>query len=476
MNTTVLDTPAAAAPEAAPAPAAPVPPPPPVPLRDVNPDALITAATAPDYETLAARFRPIFARIAGSAVAREQTRSLPFAEVAELRAAGFPTLRIPIAYGGLGATLPQLFRLLLELAEADSNLSHLFRGHFSFLEGRLNLADKPAQELWFKRVAAGAVIGYAMAERTAHTGGDCKLLKEGDAYLIDGTKYYSTGTIYADWIVAAVREGEERISVAVPVDSPGVERIDDWDGFGQRLTGSGTTHFRRVPVPPENIIRRFSASENFTHSYQKSFLQLILLTSIVGAARAALREGIGFVKPRTRAFGIPGVSSPKDDPLVHRVVGQVSSLVFASQSLVETIARELEELYQKAIEGTATDTDYIATEIKTFQAQQIVIPQSLDAVTKIFEVGGASATSETRRLDRHWRNIRTAGSHNPLIHRESAIGAYLLNGTIPDAAWRKALEKKTAGGAAPGASDSAPAPAPAAEPIPESGQATACRV
>src|SRR5690606_29510264 len=126
--------------------------------------------------------------------------------------------------------------------------SHLFRGHFSFLEGRLNLADKAAQEVWFRRVADGAIIGYAMAERTAHTGGDCKLVREGDAYFIEGAKYYSTGTIYADWIVAAVREGEERISVAVPVDAPGVERIDDWDGFGQRLTGSGTTRFHRVPV------------------------------------------------------------------------------------------------------------------------------------------------------------------------------------------------------------------------------------
>lgn len=411
------------------------------PLASVNPAAVISAASAPAYETLAARFRPLFGRIAAGAIAREQTRALAYAEVAELRAAGFHTLRIPVAYGGLGATLPQFFSLLLELAEADSNLSHLFRGHFAFLEGRLNLADKAAQETWFRRVADGAIIGYAMAERTAHTGGDCKLLHEDGRWLIDGTKYYSTGTIYADWIVAAVRDGEERVSVAVPVAAAGVTRIDDWDGFGQRLTGSGTTRFERVEVPAENIIRRFSASELFTHSYQKSFLQLVLLTSIAGAGRAALREGIGFVKPRTRAFGIPGLSSPKDDPLVQRVVGRVSSQVFASQSLVETIARELEALYQQAVDGTATEADYVATEIKTFQAQQVVIPQILQATTEIFEVGGASATSETRRLDRHWRNVRTAGSHNPLIHREKAIGDYLINGTIPDGAWREALEK-----------------------------------
>lgn len=439
MNTTesaiAVETPAAQE-------AGKTPPPAPVPLRETNPDAVINAGTAPDYEALAARFRPIFARIAEGAVAREKSRSLAFAEVAELRSAGFHTLRIPLAYGGLGATLPQLFSLLLELAEADSNLSHIFRGHFAFLEGRLNLADKAAQEVWFRRVASGAILGYAMAERTAHTGGDCKLVKEGDAWFIDGTKYYSTGTIYADWIIVAVKDGEERVSVAVPVDTAGVTRIDDWDGFGQRLTGSGTTKFDRVPVPAENIIRRFSASELFTHSYQKSFLQLILLTSAAGASRGALREGVAFVKPRTRAFGVPGLSSPKDDPLVQRVLGRVSSLIYAAQTLVEATARDLEQLYQKAVEGIATEDDYTAVEIRTYQAQQIIFPQVLDAATYIFEVGGASATSETRRFDRHWRNIRTAASHNPLIHRERAIGDFLLNGTAPDNAWRKEFAKR----------------------------------
>ena len=445
----------------------------PPPLRSIHPAAVISAEDAPDYEALAARFRPIFARIAEGAIAREQSRTLAFSEVAELRAAGFTTLRIPVAYGGLGATLPQLFQLLLELAEADSNLSHLFRGHFAFLEGRLNLADQAAQELWFQRVVNGSILGYAMAERTAHTGGDCRLIRDGETWLLDGTKYYSTGTIYADWIVASAFEGDERVSVAVPVDAPGVTRLDDWDGFGQRLTGSGTTKFDRVRVRAENVIRRFSATELFSHSYQKSFLQLVLLTSITGAGRAALREGIAFVLPRTRAFGIPGQSSPKDDPLVQRIIGRVSSLVQASQTSVEAIARDLEELYQKAVAGTATEGDYLAAEIKTYQAQQIVIPQMLEATTTIFEVGGASATSESRRLDRHWRNVRTAGSHNPLIHRERAIGEYLLNGTAPDAAWRASFEKRRPSPANPSAPAQGEPPLPAGTASTQSG---VCRV
>jgi alkylation response protein AidB-like acyl-CoA dehydrogenase len=410
---------------------------------EVAPQAHINASTAPTWEELAGRFRPIFARIAEGAVEREQNRTLAYEQVAWLREAGFGAVRIPKAYGGLGATLPQLFRLLVELAEADSNISHLLRGHFSFLEARLNAPDPASHARWFPQIAEGVILGYAMAERTEHTGGSAKLLRENGELLIEGTKYYSTGAIYADWIVAAVLDGEDRVSVVVPTNAPGVMRIDDWDGFGQRLTGSGTTKFDRVKIDENQVIRRFSPGD-FTQTSQKAFLQNVLLASAAGVGRAVVRDGVAFVQPRTRAFGIPGKSSPKGDPLVQRVLGKVSSLAFSAETLVLAVAQHLEDLYQLAQLGRATEADYVAMEIKAYQAQQIVLPQVLEATTLVFEVGGASATSETRRLDRHWRNARTAASHNPAIHREAAIGDYLLNGTIPDRAWREALEKRKA--------------------------------
>jgi len=426
--------------------------------REVAPESHIRGEDAPTWDALAARFRPIFARIAEGAVAREQGRTLAHEAVAWLREAGFGALRIPKAYGGLGATIPQLFRLLVELAEADSNISHLFRGHFSFLEARLNLPEPAVHARWFPLIVKGAILGYAMAELTEHTGGSAKLLKEDGQLLVDGTKYYSTGTIYADWIIVALLEGEDRVSVAVPANAPGVTRIDDWDGFGQRLTGSGTTKFDRVKVAEDQIIRRFGLGD-LTQNYQKSFLQLVLLASVAGVGRAVARDGVAFVRPRTRTFGIPGKSSPKDDPLVQRVIGKVSSLAFSAEALVLTIAQQLEDLYQLAQRGQATEADYVGLEIRAYQAQQIVLPQVLEASTLVFEVGGASATSETRRLDRHWRNARTAASHNPAIHREAAIGDYLLNGTLPDRPFREALEKRQLAKAVAEPKEGAPAAA-----------------
>ena len=57
---------------------------------------------------------------------------------------------------------------------------------------------------------------------------------------LNGHKFYSTGTLYADVIaVSAVDVDGNDVQVIIPTDRPGVELFDDWDGFGQRTTASG---------------------------------------------------------------------------------------------------------------------------------------------------------------------------------------------------------------------------------------------
>jgi alkylation response protein AidB-like acyl-CoA dehydrogenase len=408
------------------------------------------------YEELTKRFRPIFACIAEDSLRREQTRELPFEPVRWLREAGFGAVRIPVEYGGSGATLPQLFRLLIELGEADSNLPQLLRAHFAFVEGRLMHLDHQAEKFWLPKVVEGELFGAAMSERTEATGGNTAISREDDHWVLEGTKYYSTGTIFSDWIAAAVLDGEDRVSIAFPANLDGVTREDDWDGFGQRLTGSGTTKFNRVRIAPEYILRRFSESDDNFDFYITAFYQLILLATLAGIGRATLRDGITFVRGRTRAFGIPGKSSPRTDPLVQRVIGRISSLSFAADGIVESAAGALEQTYQARLSGNEDESLYLEAEIKAFQAQQMVINLVLEATTLLFEVGGASATSVTRSFDRHWRNARTVASHNPAIHRERAIGDYYLNGEKPDAAWRALREKLTKSENQSTSADSAP--------------------
>jgi alkylation response protein AidB-like acyl-CoA dehydrogenase len=299
------------------------------------------------------------------------------------------------------------------------------------VEERLNSKDEADRKRWFSLIVDGALFGAAMAEKTDGTETTVTLTKGSARWILDGYKYYSTGTIYSTWIVAVALEGTDYVSLAVPVTAKGVVVEDDWDGFGQRLTGSGTTRFHQVAISEDQILRRVSVEQPPKASYIIAYYQLFHLSALAGIARAVLKDAIDFTRAKTRTFAVPGKSSPRHDPLVQSVIGRLASLSFTADTLVDGVADAIDEAYRAALEGADATELYTAANIKAYQAQQIVIEQVLEATTQLFEIGGASATSESRRFDRYWRNARVLASHNPLIHRERAIGDYWLNGTPP---------------------------------------------
>ncbi|KAA1004174.1 acyl-CoA dehydrogenase family protein [Paraburkholderia panacisoli] len=377
------------------------------------------------------RYAPIFERIADDSIEREQNRELAHDAVKWLKESGFTALRVPRAYGGAGITLPQFFRQLSRLGAADSNLPQILRAHFGFIEYRLESTDETQRRVWLERVANGETVGAATSERTGSTHNSVTLTRDAASGVLrlNGEKYYSTGTLYADWISVAAHDDDTDINVVIPATAPGVTRIDDWDGFGQRLTASGTTRLDAVAVAEEWVLSRYRASEPRRNSFLTAYFQAVHLATLAGIVEAIVHDSVAFTQGRTRTFGVAGQSSPRDNPLVQRVVGRLASLRYSTRSIVDSLAHSLEAVHRKRELGISTADDYIAVDIEAYQAQQIVIEQTLEAATLLFEVCGASATSETRRFDRHWRNARTIASHNPAAQREASIGRYYLNGT-----------------------------------------------
>ena len=390
-----------------------------------------------DYEALANRFRPIFARIAEGALEREHARRLPHEQIQWLKEAGFGAVRVPREHGGGGATIPQLIQLLIELGEADSNLPQALRGHFAFVEDRLNAVPGPAQDTWFRRFVDGDLVGNAWTEVGPVAIGDVitRVSRNGDRWLINGTKYYSTGSIFADWIDVFARRDDNNADViaAVRTDQPGVRRSDDWTGFGQRTTGSGTTTFDAAEVDEIDII---DFSSRF--KYQTAFYQLVLLATIVGSGRAALRDIANEVRERHRVFSHGNAKSVREDAQVQQVVGQVAARVFAAEATAVRAAQNAQHAYEARFGGDpqAEHDANVAAELDSARGQVAVSDLVLRATTELFNALGASGTSEDRRLDRHWRNVRTAASHNPIIYKERIIGDWEINGTEPPYVWQ----------------------------------------
>jgi alkylation response protein AidB-like acyl-CoA dehydrogenase len=151
-----------------------------------------------NYEQVAAKFRPLFQRIEAGTLEREKNRILPHEQIQWLKEAGFGAVRVPKAFGGEGVSQKQLFQLLIELAKADSNVVQALRGHFAFVEDRLNAHKTEDQTVWFQRFVKGDLVGNAWTEIGKVEIGDVGTRvtenKQGQL-VVNGQKYYSTGTI-----------------------------------------------------------------------------------------------------------------------------------------------------------------------------------------------------------------------------------------------------------------------------------------
>jgi alkylation response protein AidB-like acyl-CoA dehydrogenase len=390
-----------------------------------------------DYAALVAPFRPIFADIAVDAKRRDQERDLPFGAIEKLKEAGFGAVRLPRENGGKGASLPHFFNILIELSEADSNVTQALRAHFGFTEDILNSLSADRRAIWFERIARGEIVGSAWSEIGPGAGVDrfsTHVAENGGKLVLNGAKYYTTGSLFADWIdVGASDAAGEGVAVAVKRDADGVEVIDDWDGFGQVLTASGTATFRDVAILPDQVV---ADDERF--KYGAAFYQLVHLATLAGIGRAITNDVAKAVAERTRTYTHAAASRSSQDPQVLQVVGRIRAAAYASGAIVLQAAHSLERAFAAHFAGApeAEEAANALAELETAQAQTVVCDLILEASTLLFDALGASATKKPAGLDRHWRNARTLASHNPRIYKHRIIGDFAVNGALPPYQWR----------------------------------------
>lgn len=393
-----------------------------------------------DYTTQHARFAEIFARIGEGSRERDFERILPFEQVAWLNEAGFSALRVPVEFGGAGVSIETFTRLLIDLAAADSNVAHLYRSHFGFIES-LQWQNDEVSRRWYQLAAAGKIIGNASTERGGNALGrlNTVLSKQNDGWVLNGEKYYTTGTIFSDYTrVSAGLDGEDgRTFAVVGTKAAGVNIVDDWDGFGQRLTGTGTTTFKNVQVANEDIFDRVAGGAEGTH--EAAFFQLVLLAVLAGIARAARDDASESVAKRARTFNTGSGLPFREDPLIQETVGRIATKAFSAEAIVLAAARSLDAALEVSLAQEPDASGHRATTIEGHHAElaveqaQVAVPElAIGAAQQLFETGGASATSTSKGLDRHWRNAQTVATHNPISFRARSIGDFFINGTLPE--------------------------------------------
>jgi alkylation response protein AidB-like acyl-CoA dehydrogenase len=377
---------------------------------------------------------PALAKVIGEeAAAREARRELPFAGFEAFRRSGLGRLRLPVEWGGLGGSLVDEFEVIATLAAADSNLAHALRIHYDQTESLLLSARTPFNELQIQRVIEGAIFGGASTELGTSRPGEqtTALRRDGEHYRLTGRKYYSTGTAFSDYARLNVLNDEGRPVVAiVPVQREGLSVLDDWDGMGQRMTASGSLVFEDLLVRADEITERGLTTLAGRHG--GALRQLHLVAVAAGIVRNVVTDARRYVLEHGRPVLHSAAATAREDAFIQQIVGTLTAHSHAIDALVRENARTLERSAQAIRAGAAkseqAESLVLEGALATARTQLVVSKLALEAAERMFEAGGASATSRAHNFDRHWRNLRTIFSHNPLLHKARVVGDYALNG------------------------------------------------
>ncbi|MET3135313.1 SfnB family sulfur acquisition oxidoreductase [Oxalobacteraceae bacterium GrIS 1.11] len=358
---------------------------------------------------------------------RDATRASCIEELNAFSNSGLWAITIPANYGGPDFGYQTLSEMLSVIAAADPSLAQIPRSHYHVIDLLKVAGSEYQKDYFFGEILNSKRFSQAASERGGKNAMDINtmLTKAGDKFYLSGKKFYTTGCLYADWIaVVAKDESGNHLQAFVRRNATGLHIDDDWSGFGQRTTASGTMTLERVEVDPKHIMPFAEAFAEPTMIGAAS--QLIHASIDAGIAREAINEAIEYVRTKSRPWADSGVSHAADDPYIIRNIGDLEVRQAAATATLEIASRKM-DLYKDNL-----DEDTVAEiSIKVAIAKILTTETAILATNKLFEVSGASATLEKLNLDRHWRNARVHTLHDPIAWKYNAIGNYFLNEIYP---------------------------------------------
>ena len=386
----------------------------------------VPVLTPAEAVALAAEFATGFARDAGD---RDARRVLPRAELDQLSGAGLLAITVPARYGGADLPVATVIEVTRLLSAGDPNIGQIPQSHFVYVN-QLRLRGTDAQQrLLFGEVLAGRRFGNAQSEAGTRHVREIRttLTAEGPGrWRLNGRKFYATGALLAHRIpVLAHRGPDGPLHVAwVDRDADGVEVIDDWNGFGQRTTASGSVVLRDVAVP-DDLVTPYASTFDGPQTYG-AYAQVLHAAIDAGIARAALTDAAAFVREKSRPYPDAQVERAADDPLVVRAFGEIELVVRGAEALLAEAARAID----RANAGLTTETATAAS-LAVAAARAATTHAALEAGSRLFEVAGTRSAAAGLRLDRHWRNARTHTLHDPAAWKVQHLGRWAVDGTPP---------------------------------------------
>ena len=226
--------------------------------------------------------------------------------VKKLGELGFLGMMLPEQYDGLGTDTGTYLIALEEIAAADASVAVLMSVHNSLpTQMILRYGSDAQKDRFLRKMARGELLGaFALSEPEAGSDASAvttQAVKEGNSWILNGTKAWVTNGAAADLVVVFARTDAGVSAFLVPTDASGYRPGTTADTMGMRTVGTGAVVLEGVRLPADHLVGEEGQGLAYaTDGADAARLGVAALA--VGIARRALEHAVAYCGER-RQFG-----------------------------------------------------------------------------------------------------------------------------------------------------------------------------
>ncbi|MBA3810360.1 MAG: acyl-CoA dehydrogenase family protein [Caulobacteraceae bacterium] len=339
---------------------------------------------------VAERLRPLEAQVA-------EDDAIPESVLAEMRALGLYGLSIPQEYGGLDLSMEDECRVAIELGRASPAFRSAFGTNVGIGSQGLVMFGTDAQKArWLPGIASGEIVtSFALTEPEAGSDSAAvrtRAIKDGDDYVLNGTKRYITNANKAGLFTVMARtdpgiKGAGGVSAfLVPRNLPGLSIGKPEKKMGQQGAHICDVTFEDVRVPAES--RLGEEGEGFKVAMRVLDRGRLHISAVcVGVAERLLADCVAYSAER-KQFGQPIAAFQ----LIQGMIADSKTEALAARALILESARGRDRGENVTLEAAAAK--YFASEM---------VGRVADRAVQIF--GGAGYVAD-HGIERLYRDVR----------------------------------------------------------------------
>ena len=246
--------------------------------------------------------------LSGKVVQAEADEVFPREVFRTLGRAGILGLPYPEEYGGGGQSYEVYLQVLEEIASTWSSVGVGVSVHALSCFGLINFGTEEQKQTWLPDMLGGELLGaYCLSE--AHAGSDPAAMKtlavrDGDHYVINGAKDWTTHGGFADFYKVMARTSDERGGIScflVPADTEGLTADSPERKMGLTGSATATMRFDNARIPVERRLGEEGAGLKIAFGGLDSG-RLGIAAVATGLAQGALDKAIEYAQER-ETFG-----------------------------------------------------------------------------------------------------------------------------------------------------------------------------